>query len=97
MKKCADFEIDQGVADIDTNISELKAPQPAKKPGVFPCFQWNSTLSQPSSEVRNSVQRKKPRYDHSIWNHYQSILNDDSITTNMSVGAVTLQANCGCP
>ena len=41
-------------------------------------------MSQPSSEVRNSVQRKKPRYDHSIWNHYQSILNDESITTNVS-------------
>ena len=29
-RACADFEIDQGVGDIDTNISELKAPQPAK-------------------------------------------------------------------
>ena len=35
-RACADFEIDQGVVDIDTNISELKAPQPAKKTGVFP-------------------------------------------------------------
>ena len=42
-RACADFEIDQGVTDMDTNISELEAPKPAKKPVVQPCYQCNST------------------------------------------------------
>ena len=61
---CADFEIDQGVTDMDTNISELKASQPAKKPGVFPCYQCNSTTHKvkecpiATSMVKREIQKQ---------------------------------------
>merc|ERR1711994_1063811 len=42
-RACADFEIDQGVTYMDTNISELAAPKNDKKPVVQPCFTCHST------------------------------------------------------
>ena len=42
-RACADFEIDQGVTYMDTNISELAAPKTDKKPVVQPCFTCHST------------------------------------------------------
>ena len=63
-RACADFEIDQGVTDMDTNISELEAPKPAKKPVVQPCYQCNSTAHKvkecpiTASYVKKEVQKQ---------------------------------------
>ena len=49
---------------MDTNIAELKAPQPAKKPSVFPCFQSNSTAHKvkdcpiATSMIKKEVQKQ---------------------------------------
>ena len=42
-RACADFEIDQGVTYMETNISELEAPKNDKKPVLQPCFTCHST------------------------------------------------------
>ena len=54
---------------MDTNISELEAPKPAKKPGVFPCYQCNSTAhrvkecpiatSMVKNEIKNQMKAMK--------------------------------------